>query len=91
MTVLLAGDGLSEKSGMATTRVTVAVRVSVPPTPVIVSVYEPAGVTEEVETDKVDVEVVGFGEKVAEAPVGSPLTLNATWLLNPTRGFIATA
>jgi hypothetical protein len=74
----MAGEALSEKSAVATTKVTVAMWVIAPLTPVMVRVYVPTGVLAEVDTDKVDAEVAGFGEKVPVAPAGNPVTPNVT-------------
>ena len=74
------------KSGWVTTRVAVVVCIRLPLTPVMVSVYVPAGVVLAVVTDSEDVEVVGLVVKVPFAPVGSPLMLNVTWPENPLLG-----
>jgi hypothetical protein len=84
------GEAVSEKSGVATTKVTVVECVRAPLTPVMVSVYDPTGVVAELVTDKVDDDVVGFGEKLPVAPVGNPPTLSVTWPLKPTREFTVT-
>lgn len=70
---------------MLITSVTVAVRVSPPPVPVIVSVNVPAGVVETVFTVKVeDVPVTGFGLlNVPVAPDGNPLTDRSTLVEKP--------
>ena len=64
-----------------TTRVTVAVWVSEPLVPVMVSVYVPVGVVELVVTLMAllpEPPVMGFGLNVALAPEGSPLALSVT-------------
>jgi len=69
-----------------TTRLTVAVCVSVPLVPVIVTVEVPAGVLPLVVTVIVDVPdpVTVAGEKLAVvAPVGNPLALRVTTPANP--------
>jgi hypothetical protein len=84
------GEAVSEKSGVATTTVTVVECVRAPLMPVMVSVYDPTGVLAELVTERVDDEVDGFGEKLPVIPVGNPLTLNVTWPLKPTTGFTVT-
>lgn len=71
--------------GAFTTSVTVAVWVRLPLAPVMVSVYVPAGVVEEVVTFRVEdpAPLIEAGLKLPEAPVGNPLTLNATLPLKP--------
>jgi hypothetical protein len=73
-----------------TTSETVAVCVRLPLTPIIVSVYVPAGVLALVVTASVDVVVAGFALKLPVAPVGSPLTLSVTALAKPPVGLIVT-
>jgi hypothetical protein len=68
----------------------VAVCVSVPLTPVIVSVYVPIGVLVLVVTESVDDPVAGFGVKLPLAPLGCPLTLRVTWPVKPPVGLIVT-
>ena len=77
-----------EKSGAAaalTVSATVVVRVSEPPVPVTVSVNDPVAVPAGVETVRVEgvggVTEPGFSVQVA--PVGHPVTVRATLLLNP--------
>lgn len=87
-TVCEVGEEESVKSGPATaltTSVEVAVCVSVPLVPVNVSVYVPAGVVADVVTVSVEVPdpVTEEGLNVPVAPVGKPLTLNATTPLKP--------
>jgi hypothetical protein len=55
----------------------------VPPELVMVSGQLPAGVDELVTTESVEEVVIGLGEKVAVAPLGRPLTLRVSALLNP--------
>jgi hypothetical protein len=69
-----------------TTNATVVVCVRVPLVPVIVSVEVPVGVLATVLTFNVEELPVGFGVKLAVAPVGRPLTLNVTWPPNPPEG-----
>jgi hypothetical protein len=69
---------------------TVVVCVSVPLTPVIVSIKLPAGVLASVVTERLDDPVDGFGVKLPLAPVGSPLTLRVTWPVKPPVGPIVT-
>ena len=68
-----------------TTRFTVVEWVKVPLVPVTVSVYVPAGVVVLVLTDIVEEPepVTEVGLKLALAPVGKPLTLNATAPVKP--------
>ena len=84
VTVRLVGVTEIEKFA-ATTNVTVVVCVSCPPVPLITSGYEPAGVDDPILTFKVvdPVPVMKFGVNVAMAPVGRPLTLKLTVLINP--------
>jgi hypothetical protein len=67
-----------EKSGALTTSVTVTVRVSVTPDPVIVRLYEPTGVEAAVLTNRLLVVVAGFGLNVKLAPFGKPDTVSET-------------
>ena len=69
---------------------TVVVCVSVPLTPVSVSIKLPTGVLAPVVTESVDDAVAGFGVKLPLAPVGRPLTLKVTWPVNPPVGLIVT-
>ncbi|MBZ5509992.1 MAG: hypothetical protein LAN70_02370 [Acidobacteriia bacterium] len=72
-----------------TTSVTVVVCVRLPLTPVMVSVYEPAGVVAaSVVTERVEVDVAGLVLKLPPAPVGRPLTLNVTAPVKPFVGLI---
>jgi hypothetical protein len=95
--VLLPGavicePGVAEmlKSGLATTRVTVAECDRLPSVPVIVRVYVPVGVVVAVETVSVECPEVetDAGLKLAVAPVGKPLTLRFTVPVKPLRGLI---
>ena len=87
----LDGDAPTVKSGGAvTTSVAVVVRVKLPLTPVIVSVYVPTGVLVLVVTESVDEVVAGYGVKLLVAPAGNPLTVNVTWPVNPLIGVIVT-
>ena len=70
---------------------TVVVCVSVPLTPVSVSIKLPAGVLAAVVTERLDDAVAGFGVKLPLAPVGRPLTLKVTWPVKPPVGLIVTA
>src|SRR5207237_1154793 len=63
----------------------VALWLRAPLVPVIVSVKIPTGELVAVVTVRVDVEVPGLGLNVPVTPVGSPLTLNVTWLAKPSR------
>jgi hypothetical protein len=74
-----------------TTSCTEVVPVSEPLVPVTVSVYVPAGVDVEVATVMVDVLVVGFVSKEADAPVGNPPALSDTAPVNPPLGVTDTA
>ena len=73
-----------------TTSVAVVVRVKLPLTPVIVSVYVPTGVLVLVVTESVDEVVAGFGVKLPLAPAGNPLTVNPTWPVNALIGVMVT-
>lgn len=89
ITVWLDGVAVSMKSGDAlTTRVTVAVCVRVPLTPVIVTVYVPGGVFEPVVTEKVEEELAGLGEKLPLAPAGNPVAPKVTCPVKPLLGVI---
>jgi len=68
-----------------TTRLTVAVCVTLPLTPLIVNVDVPSGVFPAVVTVSVElpVPVTVAGAKLAVAPAGSPLALNVTTPVNP--------
>jgi hypothetical protein len=68
-----------------TTKLTVVVWLSAPLVPVIVSVDVPTGVLPLVVTVNVEfpVPVTVTGEKLAAAPVGSPLALSVTAPVNP--------
>ena len=79
-----------KSGGAATTSVAVVVRVKLPLTPVIVSVYVPTGVLVLVITESVAEVVAGFGVKLPVAPAGRPLAVNATWPVNPLIGVTAT-
>jgi hypothetical protein len=76
------------KSGLATTRVTVAECDRLPSVPVIVSVYVPVGVVVAVEIVSVEwpEPETDMGLKPAVAPVGRPLTLRFTAPVKPLRG-----
>ena len=74
----------------ATTSVTVAVWVSEPLTPVMVSVEVPAGVVARVVMLRVEVAVAGFVVNVPVAPVGRPATLRVTAPVNPPEGVMVT-
>jgi len=63
--------------GAFTTRLTVVVCVTLPLIPVIVRVDVPTGVLAVVVTVKVELPATVAGEKLAVAPVGSPLALKA--------------
>ena len=73
-----------------TTSVAVAVWLNEPLVPVIVKVYEPAGVVLPVVTVSEDEPVAGFGLNAPVAPVGNPLTLKLTGALNPPTGVMFT-
>jgi hypothetical protein len=91
ITVCVDGVAKIEKLGTAATiRVTVVVRVRLPLTPVIVSVYEPAAVAPPTVTFNVDADVVGFGANEGVTPAGAPLRLSVTLPLNPFVGVMAT-
>src|SRR5206468_2641128 len=83
-TVWLDGDAPSVKSADAvTTSVAVVVRVKLPLTPAFVSGSVLAGGRVLVGTESVDEAVAGFGVKLPVAPAGRPLTVKATWPVNP--------
>ena len=65
--------------------------VKTPLVPVIVSVSVPSGVDFVVATVRVDLLVVGFGEKLQTAPEGHPLIARATLPLKPLIGDSVTA
>jgi hypothetical protein len=71
-----------------TTSVAVVEWIKSPLVPVIVSVYVPVGVEDEVVTVSVEVPVPGtdVGLNVPVAPFGNPPTLNVTAPLNPSEG-----
>jgi hypothetical protein len=71
--------------------VAVVVRVSAPACPEIERVYVPVFVVVAGRTLSVDAVDVGFGEKDAVAPGGTPLTVSVTWPVNPPDGAIETA
>jgi hypothetical protein len=73
-----------------TTRVTLAVCISDPLTPVIVNGYTPVGVVVSVVTDRPEVPLAGLGVNVPAEPDGNPLALKLTVPLNPFMGRIAT-
>ena len=74
------GEAETVKSGAVTESVTLVVCVVVPPTPLMVSGYVPAGVV--VAAVNVSCDEAGAaadaGEKLAVAPVGSPVTERPT-------------
>ena len=80
-------DGpLSAKVGEPIVNVSVALAVSDPEVPVIVSVYGPAGaelLAVKVRIDKFEGVVVGFGENDAVTPLGNPETERFTLPVNP--------
>lgn len=82
-----AGAAESEKFGLeeVTLKVTVAIWLRLPLVAVIVNVKLPAGVEVAVEIVNVDDPdpVTEDGLKLAVAPLGKPLTLKETALLNP--------
>ncbi len=90
VTVAELGVAAMLKSGPCTTNVTVAVCDRVPLVPVIVRGYVPAGVVDTVETVSVELPelVTDVGLKLAVAPVGNPLTLNAAVPVKPFSGLI---
>lgn len=72
---------------MPTVKVTLAVWLSPPLVPVIVNGKLPEGVELVVEIVRVDPDpFTEDGVKLAVAPLGSPLAVNATWPLNPFNG-----
>ena len=76
---------LGRPVGTLTVRLTVAECERLPLVPVMVNVYVPAGVDDEVATLSVDEPepVTDAGLKDPVAPVGNPLTLRLTALLKP--------
>src|SRR5579875_548185 len=84
-TVCALGAAEIVKSGVFTVKLTVAVCVSVPLVPVIVSVYVPAAVLLPVATVSVALPpaLTDVGLNVPVAPAGSPLTLSPTVPVNP--------
>src|SRR5690349_10787342 len=70
--------GTVAPEGAVTTRLTDALWLADPLTPPIVSENVPVGVADVVVTVKVEVDDVGFGEKLPLAPLGRPLTLSVT-------------
>ena len=62
------------KLGAAIVSVKVAVDVSFPDVPVMVTVLLPGGTAPVAESVKTEFPVVGFGEKLAVTPLGSPDT-----------------
>jgi len=90
-TVRVEGEALIVKSAAAvTTSVTVVECVSVDPVPVIVTTYVPAAVAAVVVTVMVELPLPATdpGEKLADAPAGSPLALKATVSVKPPLGVI---
>lgn len=85
LTVALKGEAVTEKS--ATTSVTCVECVRPPLVAVIVNGYVPAGVDDEVVTERVEDRpsdgVMEFALKLAFAPEGSPATPKLTGALNP--------
>jgi hypothetical protein len=79
-----------KSAGAVTTSVTVVECVSVDPVPVMVITYVPAAVAAVVVTVMVELPVPATdpGEKLADAPVGSPLALNVTVSVKPPLGVI---
>jgi hypothetical protein len=90
VTVRLDGEPLRVKSGVDTTRDTLAVCVRDPLTPVIVNAYVPLGVVVLVVTERLEEAVAGLGVNAPLAPAGNPLTLKATWPVKPLTGVIVT-
>ncbi len=86
----VAGATASAKSGALTVRLTVAVRVVEPLTPVMVRTLVPEGVPAPVVTCSVDVLEAGLGVNCAVAPAGNPLTLKLTSPENPAKGVTVT-
>jgi len=89
LTVRLVGLDESEKSGVCgwfTVRLIVVVRVRLPPVPVTVTVAAPrVAVLEALKVSVLLVPVVDGGLKPAVTPLGNPLALKATLLVNPFR------
>ena len=77
-----------KSAGAVTTSVTVVECVSVDPVPVMVTTYVPAAVAAVVVTVMVELPVPATdpGEKLADAPEGSPLALNVTVSVKPPLG-----
>jgi hypothetical protein len=93
LTVRLAGLAEMAKSGVCaslTVRPTVAVRVRVPPLPVIVTAAAPSvAVLDAVRVKTLLAPVAGFVLKLAVTPAGNPLALNVTPPVNPPLRVIA--
>jgi len=90
-TVTLEGVAPMVKSGeleALTTKVTVVLWLREPLVPVMVSVYEPAGVVVEVVTVRVEVPepATEVGLNTPVVPEGRPLTPNVTVPVNPFNG-----
>jgi len=89
LTVRLVGLAVSEKSGVCgwfTVRLIVVVRVRPPPVPVTVTAPAPrVAVLEALKVSVLLVPVVEVGLKLALTPLGNPLALKATLLVNPFR------
>src|SRR5262245_50912866 len=87
LTVRLVGLGESEKSGVCgwfTVRLSVVVRVRPPPVPVTVTVAAPrVAALEAVNVNTLLVPGAGLVVKLALTPLGHPLALNVTPLVNP--------
>ena len=86
VTVTLAGEALSEKSGDAvafTVRFTVAVCVRLPDVPVMVTVEVPVAAVLLAVSVSVLVVVAGLGLNAAVTPVGKPDADKVTLLVNP--------
>jgi hypothetical protein len=87
LTVRLVGFGESVKSGVGgwfTVRLIVAVRDRPPPVPVTVTVAAPrVAALDAANVNTLLVPVVEVGLKLAVTPLGNPLALNATLLVNP--------
>jgi hypothetical protein len=92
-TVRLAGLAESVKSGVGgalTVRINVVERVSPPPTPLIVTLVIPvAAVLDAARVNALLFPVVEAGLNVAVTPLGNPLALRATLLVNPPVRLIA--
>src|SRR5262245_31199007 len=89
VTVRLVGLAVSEKSGVCawpTVRLIVVVRVRPPPVPVTVTVAAPrVAALVALKVSVLLVPVVEVGLKLALTPLGNPLALKATLLVNPFR------